>query len=286
VRPSAWILTAAIVGCHPSATVQNTMPVANLQTYRTVGLRVHATAFASQGLAMYLESAVLQKLQQQCKFDQVGRAGATPSDVLLDLNITNTGRGGNGWIQNQNTATLDTLLVLSDGQSKELLGTARIHGESSGMLVSGGAPENEAIDIVAKTVADLLAKSGCSGPRIAKAPEPPPVTTPPGPPNNGSDGTPPNNGSDDAKRAEADKYNADGSEKLQRADMAGALASFQQANMTLPDPKYVFNICLTFEAQQQWDDALAACKQARAMNPNERLAAKIDHRLDLLAHHQ
>ena len=49
-----------IAACHPSATVENTMPIANLQSYRSLALRVHSTAFAAQGQAMQLESAVLE----------------------------------------------------------------------------------------------------------------------------------------------------------------------------------------------------------------------------------
>ena len=114
VRTPAWFLVL-IAGCHPSATVENTMPVANLQTYGTVALRVHSTTFASQGQAMFLEAAVLDKVRRQCGFEQVGRPGSTPADVVLDLNITNRGRGGGGLISNNNLATIDTLLVLSDG---------------------------------------------------------------------------------------------------------------------------------------------------------------------------
>lgn len=270
------------------------MPVANLASYRTVALRVHATAYAAQGQAMWLEQAVLQRLHASCGFEQYSQNGA-PADVVLDLNVTAAGRGGTGFIQNANKATLETLLVLTDGGSGELLGTARIHGESSGMIMGNLPPENEAIDVVAKTIAELLAKSGCSGPRVARTE---PVTPPPGPgsatvtpPGPGSaTETPPGPGSaappDDSHRAEADALNAQGSEKLQRADLDGAIATFQQANALDPDPRYVFNACLAYEAKQEWDNAIAACKQARGMNPQPKLAQKIDHRLDLLAHHQ
>lgn len=287
MRASKWFLAVAIAACHPSATVQNTMPVANLQSYRTVALRVRSTAFAAQGQAMFLENATLDKLQKQCGFERVGRADSGPADVVLDLNITNTGRGGGGFISNENQATIDTLLVLTDGVNGELLGTARIHGQSSGMIVNGAPPENEAVDIVAKTVADLLAKSGCKGPRIARTEPPPPPG--PGSGSGSTEPTPPGPGSaapDESHRAEADELNKQGSEKLQRADLAGALATFQQANSLLPDARYEFNVCLTYEALEQWDNALAACRQARTMNPQAKLVAKIDHRLDLLAHHQ
>ena len=255
------------------------MPVANLQSYRTVGLRVHSSAFASQGQAMFLEKAVLDRLRAQCGFQQVDRAGSAPNDVVLDLNITNTARGGGGWISNDSQATIDTLLVLTDGQNGDLLGTARIHGKSSGMIINNAPPETEAVDVVAKTIAEMFVTSGCVGPRIARA-EPPPVQEPP---HQGSASPPP---VDESHRAQADALNAQGKEKLQRADLQGALAAFQQANALLPDARYQFNICLTFEAQEQWQNAIAACRQARAMNPQATLVAKIDHRLDLLQHHQ
>jgi hypothetical protein len=276
VRSTTWLLVV-ISACHPSATVENTMPVANLQSYRTVALRVKSTAFASQGQAMLLESQVLEKLHQKCGFEQVGRASTTPADVMLDLNITGTGRGGGGWITNSSVATIDTLLVLSDGQNGELLGTARIHGKSSGMIVNSSVPENEAVEVVATTVADLLAKSGCSGPRTR--PEPPPP-----PPDTGSGSAPPP--PEEKHSAEAEALNEQGKDKLRSADIPGALAAFQRANTLAPDARFEFNVCLALEAQEKWNDAIAACKQARSMNPQAKLATKIDHRLDLLQHHQ
>ncbi len=289
VRVYPWLLTALLLGCKPSATVERTMPVANLQTYRSVGLSVRSTAFASQGIAMYLEGAVLQKLQKQCGFEKVGRAGTGPNDVVLDLNITHSGRGGGGWVSNSGTAVIETLLVLSDGQTGDLLGTARIRGKSSGMIINGAPPENEAVEVVAKSVAELLAKSGCAGPRLARA-EPPPPNTGSGS-GSGSDtgsGTQQGSGAppvDDAKRAQAEALNEDGKLKLRTADIPGALAAFQQANALVPDPRYQYNVCLTYEAQEQWANAINACKQARAMNPEPRLVAKIDKRLEMLAAH-
>jgi hypothetical protein len=269
------------------------MPVANLQGYRTIGLRVQASAYATGVQASYLEAAVTQRLRQQCGFDQVARFGAGPTDVVLDLNITDSGRGSNGWLSNPGVARLDTLLVLSDGQSGELLGTARIHGKSSGIVINSASPENEAIEVVAKTVAELLAKSGCAGPRIARATPPPanpnpttpanPTGPPPDPTNPTTPAPPPP--ADDGKRTQAEALNEQGKDKLRSADITGALAAFQQANTLLPDPRYQYNICLTYEAQEQWESAIAACKQARSMNPEAQLVAKIDHRLELLTQH-
>lgn len=291
VRPLLALVFLA--SCKPSATVNRTMPVANLQPYRTVGLRVHTAAFASQGHAMFLEGAVTQQLRQKCSFEAVGPVGqGGKPDIILDLNITKLGRGGGGVFANPNLATVDTLVVLTDGQDGELLGTATVHGKSSGMLVNNNVPEQQAIDVVAQTIVELLAKSGCSGPRIARQPPPPPPPVDPGTGSadpgvgSGSDTahTPPP--VDDARRAQAEQLNEQGKEKLYGADLAGALALFQQANAAAPDPKYVFNTCLTLGAQEQWDSAIAACRQARSMNPNAALATKIDRRLELLQNRQ
>jgi hypothetical protein len=280
------LLAILVASCHPSATVQSTMPVANMQSYSTVGLNVRSTAFAAQGQAMMLEQQVTQALQQKCSFVAIYRPGSgPPPDVMLDLNITNAGRGSSGIISNSSTAFIDTLLVLSDGQSGDLLGSLRIHGTSSGMIVNGAPPENEAVEVIAKTIANTFAKSGCSGARVAKAEPPPPV-------NNGQgsgagsgsgSGTSP---ADDAKRGQAEALNEQGKEKLRGADVAGALAAFQQANQLVADARYVYNICLAYEAGQQWDNADAACKQARTMTTEARLQEKIDKRLDLIAHKQ
>jgi hypothetical protein len=277
VRACAFLLL--VIACHPSASVERTMPVANLQSYRTVALRVHSSAYASQGLATTLESSVLERLRQTCGFEQVAAAGTTPADVVLDLNITNISKGGTGWIRNENQVQVDTLLVLSDGQAGDLLGTATIHGKSSGTVINNAPQENEAVAVIAKTVAELLAKSGCSGPRVARAPVPPPET---GSAAEGSAAP----AVDESKRAEAEGLNDKGKERLFAADTAGALALFQQAMSVLPDPKYQFNVCVALGAQEKWDDAIAACKQARSMNPPASLAGKIDQRLDALQHRQ
>jgi len=264
------------------------MPIGNLQSYRTVALRVRSTQFATQGLAIAMETAVLNHLRQRCAFQPIDPNGGTPADIILDLTITKHAKGGDGWIRNENQVVMDTMLVLSDGADGEPLGTANIHGKSSGAVVNNAPQENEAIGVIAKTVADVLYKSGCSGPRVAKAPPPPPPGT-----GSGSDtGAGSGSGSssagspDESRRADAEKLNDQGKERLFAADTAGALGFFQQANQMLPDAKYQFNICLALGAMERWDDATSACKQAKAMNPNEKLAAKIDSRLQGLAQRQ
>jgi hypothetical protein len=264
----------ALVACRPSASVERTMPVANLQIYRSVVLRVRSSAFASQGVAMMMEAAVLDKLRYACGFEQIGPASGVPADMVVDLNITNLARGGTGFIRNENQIVIDTLLVLSDPQDGELLGTARIRGKSSGAVINNQPQEAEAIEVIARSIAELFATSGCTGPRIARAQ---PVVTPDPDPDPQQ---PP--AIDETRRAEAEALNEQGKERLFAADTANALALFQRANQTLPDAKYQFNVCLALGALERWDAATAACRQARAMNPPPALAAKIDQRLQAL----
>ena len=275
-----------VLSCRPSATVENTMPVANLQSFRSIALRAHTSAFASQGQAMMLEGFVTQKLRQKCGFEAVGPLGQTANaEVMLDLNITKIGRGGGGVFSNPNLAVVDVLVVLTDVHDKELLGTATIRGKSSGMVINNEVPENQALEVVADTIAGLLTKSGCGGPRIARAPRvaPPARVAPPGPPTSRPDPRPP---PDAAAPGRAEALNEAGKEKLYGADLAGALVLFQQANALAPDPRYLFNACLTLGAQEQWNHAISTCRQARAMNPGGELAEKIDRRLESLLKRQ
>ena len=282
------LVAVILAGCHPSAEVQRTQPLADLKTYHSVALRITAVPQA-QGQAYYLETAVLDRVHRQCGFEGVTRYGTSPADLILDLNVTGAGRGGSGWITNSNLATIDTLLVLSDGQTGDLLGSARIHGQSSQMAINNNNPEQQAVDVVAQTIGDMLTKSGCTGPRLAKATPPPPPSgdfgsAPGSGAGSGSSSTPPPPADD--HRAEADKLSDQGKDRFRAADLNGALALFQQANQLAPDPRYVLNECLAYEAMAKWDDAMATCKEARGMNPPPDLAAKIDHRIELVKNKQ
>jgi hypothetical protein len=292
VRTPASLLFLALAACRPSATVEKTIPVANLQAYQTVGLRVHTNAFASQGLAMMFEASVTQKLQQQCSFTQVTKVASPPQDVVIDLNITKISRGGSGLLTNPNLAEMDTLMVLTDGLDGQLLGTATIRGKSSGMMINNAKPEIEALEIVAKTIAEMFAKSGCSGARVARA-TPPPVapdpgtpTTPttPDPANPNPNPTEPSNPvGDPARLTEAEELNARGREALIVADAKGAQALFQQANAIVKTAKFTYNICVSLIAQNQRDTALTACREARTLNPDPSLSTKIDSQLAILS---
>jgi hypothetical protein len=264
-------LVLILAACHATATVQNTMPVANMQYYHSVALRSHSSAFASQGMAQFLDQAVQDKLRTSCAFTTVGGANTPSPELVLDLNVVKAGQDTGGFITIQNQIAIETLLVLSDGQTGDLLGTARIQGSSAAMTTNRSNPTSEAIDVVAKTVAQLLVKSGCSGPRISRAPVE--VATP-------------NPAVDESHRDEADKLNEDGKQQMFGAHLTEALVLFQQAAALLPDARYVFNVCVVLGAQEKWDDALAQCNKARGLGAKPELAAKIDSRIDALKKHQ
>jgi len=256
------------------------MPVANLQSFRSIAVRVRNQTFASEGTKVALQNSVIDRLRRACQFDQIELASGQPSDILLDLNIIATGRGGGGFITNNNVATVDTLLVLADGQDNQLLGTAKIRGKSGGVVVNNSVPEFEAVDKIAESVADLLSKSGCTGPRVAKVeppPPPPPDDTGSGSGSSGAESPPPPPPTGNLVEAEA--VNEQGKEKLYAADLSAALALFQKAQAMHPDARFAFNVCIVQIQLEQWQPALASCQQAKALNPPATLAAKIDNRI-------
>jgi len=266
----ALALALFVTACHASATVQNTMPVANMQFYRSVAVRVRSNVMGYQGFGQFLEQSVNTNLRQKCGFESVGGAN-DKAELVLDLTITKAGKDS-GFITIQNQTVMEALLVLSDGQNGDLLGTAKISGNSAAMTTSGSNPDQEAVEVVGKAVADLLAKSGCTGPRIARA-EPPKLEAP----------TP---GVDERHRGEAEKLNEDGKNQMFGAHMPEALALFQQANQLLPDARYQFNVCLALGVMEKWNDAIGACNKAKSMNAKPELVAKIDRRLEALQKHQ
>jgi len=221
-----------------------------------------------------MEQSLAGHLRQRCAFEQIAPAAQAQSDLVLDINILGNSRGGT-W--NGTKTTVDALVVLSD-VSGDPLGTAKIRGESGGSVMGGGGQDSEAIDVIAKTIAEMLVRSGCAGPRLARvAPDPVPGPT---------EGTGSNASPDDAKRAQAEQLNDQGKALLFQADTRGALGYFQQAVALIADAKYQFNVCVALGAMEQWDAAIQACNQAKAMNPTVKLAGKIDQRLEGLAKHQ
>ncbi len=170
--------------------------MASLQSYKVVGVR----AKGGYNLSRILASQTVAQLSRRCQFTNVelSNYSRTKPDLILDLKIHRSWRGGSGIIQNQNKATVDVLLVLSDGIDSELLGSAWIRGQSASLALNVAgrpqAPEEDALGAVAKTVADILGKSGCRGPRVARAPDPPPTKIAKNTSNTGGGNTDGNNG--------------------------------------------------------------------------------------------
>jgi hypothetical protein len=345
------------MGCRASAKVTRTTPVANLQSYRVVGVRAAGIPRSYQ-LTNFLADATVKQLAKRCQFTNVvlaNHAGNAKPDLMIDLNIRRMFRGGTSQIiQNPNKAVVDVLVVLSDGIDNDLLGSAWIRGESASVQVSGTmSPEGAAVKAIAERVAKVLAKSGCRGPRVARAPEDDKTKTAAsgggsgggagGSDNNSANNT--NNGGNNtnnggnntdnnggnntnnggnntdnnggnntnnggnntdnnggnntnnggnteggggdpnagAQKAMAETLNDEGKGMFKQANIAGALAKFQEAEKLIPDPRYVYNQCLAYEVLRKYDTATSTCKRVLTMKPSGRLKAKVDRRLGIIA---
>ena len=269
----AVALTGALgfTACAPSASVKRTTPVANLQSYQNVLVRVGS----SPGLERYssvLEFATTDSMGQRCAFSRIvnpTQLGQTRPDLLVDLNIRRTERGGDGFIKNPNLATVNVTMVLSDGIDESLLGSAEIVGKSSAVGIAGADPENQALIAVAKRVTAILSKSGCEGARVADPVQPVQPTQPAG--------------VTAEQVAQAEAANNEGKRLFRAAEIPSAKEQFLQAIQIVPDPKYQFNLCLAHEALNEYDAATAACQNVINGGTDQRLSEKAQQRLSIIA---
>ncbi len=272
----AAALTGALVlaACAPTASVKRTTPVANLQSYQNVLVRVGS----SQGLERFtsvLEFATTDSIGQRCAFSRIinpTQVAQVRPDLLVDLNVRRTQRGGSGFIKNPNLATVNVTMVLSDGIDESLLGSAEIEGKSSAVAMDGADPENQALIAVAKSVSAILSKSGCEGPRVARAVEPVQPALPPQPA-----------GVTPELVAQAEAANNEGKRLFRAAEIAAAKAQFIQAIQIVADPKYQFNLCLAHEALNEYDFAVTVCQQVITAGTDQRLSEKAQQRLTIIA---
>ena len=263
----ALALTVVVLAaCQPTATVRQQSPIANLRTYRVVGIRV-AGAGAGSRWTDELEAAVVQHVSKQCYFDSVvtsAQLANADADLVVDLNIQRVFRGGTGIIQNDQKATMDVLLVLSEGASEDLVGSVWIRGESPTMHISGSVPERQALEVVADSVGRVLHASGCSLARIDPEPEPEPE---------------PNHEPVTDNVAEAERLNNEGKALVKAADIEGAVARFLAAVELAPDPRYYFNLCFSYQALKQYDAALRQCQEVLDRHPTDQLREKTKQRI-------
>jgi hypothetical protein len=278
-------LAVALVGCRPTTQVVRTTPLANLQPYTGVVVRAsRAKRRRAHGLAYVLESAAVERIRARCAFTQVhGGSDAPPdlpADLFLDVTVQGTFRGGGGGlIRNENQATVDVKLVLSDGVDEELVGSADIRGTSGGIIVNNASPEEEAVTAVADTIAKMLVRSGCAQPRVARA-------RPPARKQRPDVQTADLHVDVDQKTAtiaRAEAENDEGKRLFRAADVPGAKRRFEAAIRLHRDPRYVFNMCLAEEALGRIDVAVSTCKEVLAMKPEPALAEKTRLRLKILA---
>ena len=140
---SLLLVAATGLGCSASAKVTRTTPVANLQSHRTVLVRAAGISKAQQFINE-LADVTVSEVAKKCQFESVlpsSMARGEKPDLLIDLNIRKSFRGGTGLIKNHNKATVEVLVVLSDGVTDELLGSATIQAESASVASSGTSPE-------------------------------------------------------------------------------------------------------------------------------------------------
>jgi hypothetical protein len=268
--------SGALLGCTPKATVQRTTPVANLQAYRQVLVRGSAGQMAGwQGGDLANRTAA--HVQRLCQFDGVvvGDQDAPDDryDLVVDLNVLASGRGGGGLIHNPNLAVVDVAMVLSDGISDELLGSASIRGQSSAVVVSNVPPEAQALEVVAEQVGKILLKSGCGGQRLAREEPTPEETEPP---------RPIKPETTEEELAEAESLNNQGKSLFRSAKVDEARARFEAAIALNPDPRYMMNLCLAHEALKDYERAIATCRDVITAKPERRLVEKAEQRIQLI----
>jgi len=263
-----------LTACGPKATVRKASPVADLRVYRKVLVRGQSGQAAWQGDDLAKRTAA--QLQALCGFEAVfaGGQGGRDFDLILDLNILSSARGGGGIIKNPNLAVIEVAMVLSDGLSDELLGSAEIRGQSSSVLVNNNNPEQQALAVVSQQIGKILLKSGCTGPRIARV-DPVPEEKPQ-PKAEKPEVT-------EEQIARAEDLNNQGKTYFRGAQVSQAKDAFQQAIELNPDPRYMMNLCLAHEALKSYDDAIKTCEAVIAAKPEPRLATKAEQRILLIA---
>ena len=288
LAPVALAAAAALTGCHPSAKLKQTTPVANLQSYGVVAVRGGEGSIDHRLTRQLVDQTILQ-LTGHCHFHQVvpmEQLGDQQPDLIIDLNIRGSSRGGSGLIQNANKAVVDVLVVLSDGINQDLLGTAWVSGESAAVMTGAESPESQAIGAVARELGQVLTRSGCTGQRVARAAEPPEggggeAGGGEGGGEAGGEGTG-GGGVDPERAAQAEALNDEGKKQFLAGEMEQALGTFQKAAGLVPDARYQLNICLAYEALKRYDDALATCEQVAAQTVNPRVAAKASDRIAII----
>ncbi len=247
----------AVLGCRPSAQIQRASKIANLQVFEHALVRVRSPNVSTATIGS-LGNQIADKIYGRCAFRSVSypARGALGTDLIVDVNILESGK------KNQ----LNISLVLSDGVSDELLGSANIQGVS-GVFRSKASQASAA---VASEVASLLRYSGCNDPRIARRTQPAAQSS------ELSRISP-------AQKKDAEEKNGEGKQLFRAGNVEAAKALFIDAVSLSPDPKYQFNLCLAHEGLGEIARAKAACRKTLDMGPPDYLRRKVQLRLEILS---
>ena len=276
VLAATLVATLGSSGCTPKATVQRSTPVANLRIYHGVMVR-GSSAPGLENLANDLTQRTARYVEQQCEFQAVftGVTNTKPTkdiDLVVDLSVLKSSRGGGGIVQNPNVAVVDVKMALSDVTSDELIGSASIQGQSPAVVTNQARPEEVAIDVVAKQVTTMLMSSGCKGKRLGRVGPAEPKATPKAVT---TEVTP-------EQVAQAEALSEEGKAAFREGDPAAAKTKFEEAIAINPDPRYIMNQCLAEEALEQYDAASATCQRVIDAKPEQRLADKAGERIKLI----
>jgi tetratricopeptide (TPR) repeat protein len=295
IRPGratpVFLAALAALACQPTASVRHAVPLANLKPYRTVLIRVNASVPADRE-KVALETAASERLSRLCRFQGVTLAsrGADKADLFLDLNIVRVNRVSERPLIDRvrSRSEIAIAMVLTDGATDELVGSAEIQGQAASELTSGDTWQ--AISIAADEIAHLMTTSGCAIPRSApvtaektatedrakNTDEPPPAA---GGGEAGDDtaaeaSNEPPRGDHTGANPRAEALNEEGKDRFRRGDLEGALQRFRAAIELSPDPRFYFNLCLALEHQKNYARALTACQRVIDLETEPRLVEK------------
>ena len=264
------------LGCAAQASIQRSTPVANLRVYTGVMVRGSATnMLAWQGKELAKRTALY--IRNNCQFGNVftGEANTQATDainLIIDLSVLQSSRGGSGIVNNPNVAVVDVSMALSDSSSDELLGSASIRGQSPAVVTSQAQPEQLALDVVARSITQILVKSGCKGERIARVAPPQPKPEP----------KPVDAAITPEQVAQAEALSEEGKAAFREGDPSTAKVKFEAAIAANPDPRYIMNLCLAEEAIGNFDAAIATCQRIVDGKADTRLVEKAQARISLI----
>lgn len=160
-------ILSLLVGCASGGTTTPTQPLAQTlgSSYKTVAIKVIASAPDADADALSLENAIITELRKEPRFTKViSRTGSpdTKVDLVVNANITDIRKVSQskrvmlGGLAGRGSVTVQADLV--DGKSGRKLGSFSSEGKTSGGTVFSGTTE-QALRRAAEQVAGFVRQS-------------------------------------------------------------------------------------------------------------------------------